>query len=92
VRYEHLSREVDEDPEPWGPDDVDLAHVDEELRTMVAEMRAEREWHGVADETICRYCRYRSICPDSAAPSEPDWPAVTDLALDELELDGLEDL
>jgi hypothetical protein len=77
VRYEHLSREVDEDPEPWEPDDDDLARVGEELRTIVSEMRAERDWRGVADATICRYCRYRSICPDSAAPSEPAWPSVT---------------
>jgi hypothetical protein len=79
VRYEHLSREVDEDPEPWEPDDDDLARVDEELRTIVSEMRAERDWRGVADETICRYCRYRSICPDSATPSEPAWPSITQL-------------
>ncbi|MEX2268113.1 MAG: PD-(D/E)XK nuclease family protein, partial [Acidimicrobiia bacterium] len=46
VRYEHLSREVDEDPEPWALDEHDLAHVDEELPTLVSEMRAARELHG----------------------------------------------
>jgi len=76
VRYEHLAREVDEDPEPWEPDDDDLAAVDAELRAVVTDMRAERDWHGVNDEVVCRFCRYRSICPDSATPSEPRWPAV----------------
>lgn len=76
LRYEYLSREVLEDPEPWEPDAEDLEQIDAELRAVVAEMRAEREWRGVADEAVCRYCRYRSICPDSAAPSEPGWPVI----------------
>lgn len=84
VRYEHLAREVDDDPDPWEPDDDDLAQIDEELRGIVAEMRAERDWRGVNDEVICRFCRYRSICPDSAAPSEPAWPAVVDAIDDEV--------
>jgi len=82
LRYEYLSREVDEDPEPWEPDHEDLELIDAELHAVVADMRAEREWRGVADETVCRYCRYRSICPDSATPSEPGWPAVN--GVDEL--------
>jgi hypothetical protein len=76
LRYEYLSREVLEDPEPWEPDVEDLEQIDAELRGVVTEMRAEREWRGVADETVCRYCRYRSICPDSATPSEPGWPVI----------------
>jgi hypothetical protein len=29
---------------------------------------------------VCRTCRYRSICRDSAAPGEPAWPVLsTDL-------------
>jgi len=27
---------------------------------------------------VCVHCRYRSICPESAAPSEPVWPVVGD--------------
>ena len=39
-------------------------------------MHAETEFTGVGDADVCRYCDYRSICPDSAAPSEPLWPLV----------------
>ena len=31
---------------------------------------------GVADPDVCRRCRYRSICPDSATPGVPVWPTV----------------
>ena len=76
VRYEHVAAEIADDPDVWEPDDDDLAQVEAELRATVAEMRAEREFKGVHDQMICRSCRYRSICPDSATPSEPSWPAV----------------
>ena len=41
-------------------------------------MRAETGFAGVADAEVCRLCRYRSICPDSAAPSVPTWTVVDD--------------
>ena len=25
---------------------------------------------------VCKWCRFRSICPDSAAPGEPGWPVL----------------
>ena len=34
------------------------------------------EFAGVADADVCRRCRYRSICPDSATPGVPVWPMV----------------
>ena len=37
------------------------------------------DWKGVADVEVCRSCRYRSICRDSAAPGEPTWPVLTEL-------------
>jgi hypothetical protein len=83
VRYEHLAAEVDEDPEPWEPDADELAAVEERLRARVEavhETDVAGEWRGVNDERVCAYCRYRSICPDSAAPGEPLWPAVDELA------------
>ena len=40
LRYEHLQPEVDEDPEPWEPDDEELAAVEEEPRAAV-----ERMWY-----------------------------------------------
>jgi hypothetical protein len=78
LRYEHLAAEIDDDPEPWELDLEDLDDVEERLRAVVEVMHAEEEWTGVAEDTTCRTCRYRSICPDSAAPGEPLWPAVDD--------------
>lgn len=74
VRYEYLAPEVDEDPEPFEPDADDLAAIESELVATVGAMRAEQEWRGIADPDVCRLCGYRSICADSAAPSEPTWP------------------
>jgi len=74
LRYEYLSPEVDDDPEPFEPDDDDLELIERELHARVTEIASEREFVGVADAVVCRWCRYRSICPDSVAPSEPTWP------------------
>jgi hypothetical protein len=79
LRYEYLSPEVDEDPEPFDPDDDDLELIEHELHERVLEIDSERSFVGIADEAACRWCRYRSICPDSAAPSEPTWPAPPDV-------------
>jgi RecB family exonuclease len=80
LRYEYLQPEVDEDPEPWELDDESLATVEEELRAAVERMWLQDEWRGVAEVDVCRTCRYRSICRDSAAPGEPAWPVLsTDL-------------
>ncbi|HWS45844.1 MAG TPA: PD-(D/E)XK nuclease family protein [Acidimicrobiia bacterium] len=76
LRYEYLQAEVDEDPEPWEVDDDTLADVEEELRAAVARMWEGDDWRGVADADVCRTCRYRSICRDSAAPGEPSWPVL----------------
>jgi RecB family exonuclease len=78
IRYEHLAGGVDEDPEPFEPDDEDLAVIEEELRTfaerVVDAAYGERGFAGVHEIAICSTCRYRSVCPDSAAPGEPSWP------------------
>jgi hypothetical protein len=76
VRYEYLAPEVDEDPEPFEPDEEDLAELDERLRETVAAMWGEVAWPGCGDAAICRTCRYRSICADSTAPGEPVWAAL----------------
>jgi hypothetical protein len=34
------------------------------------------EFVGVSDPEVCKHCRYRSICPDSALPGVPVWPSV----------------
>jgi hypothetical protein len=77
LRYEYLQAEIDEDPDPWELDDDELATVEEELRAAVERMWQQDEWRGVNDVAVCRTCRYRSICRDSAAPGEPSWPVLT---------------
>jgi hypothetical protein len=77
LRYEYLQPEVDDDPEPWEIDDDTLHAIEEELRAAVARMWSEDEWRGVNDVDVCRTCRYRSICRDSAAPGEPAWPVLS---------------
>ncbi len=76
VQFEHLATEVDEDPEPFEPDADDLASIEDELTQVAAEMRNATDFAGVADVAVCTTCRYRSICPDSAAPSVPIWPGL----------------
>ena len=82
VRYEQLAAEVDEDPEPFEPDEDDLATITHELSTVAAAIRdaaATGGFRGVADAMLCNTCRYRSVCRDSAAPGVPSWPSPPDL-------------
>jgi hypothetical protein len=77
ITFEHLAAEVLDDPEPFEPDADDLEAIGAELHATVLEIRAEAdagEWAGVADTELCGRCRYRSICPVSAAPAVPVWP------------------
>ncbi|HEX4493039.1 MAG TPA: PD-(D/E)XK nuclease family protein [Acidimicrobiia bacterium] len=76
LRYEHLAAEVDDDPEPYEPDDEDLDAIEEELRATVATWWSLEEWQGVRDPAVCQWCRFRSVCVDSAAAGEPDWPVL----------------
>jgi hypothetical protein len=73
LRYECLSAEVTDDPDPFEPGPEDLDAIEEELRVMVAAIRAERAFAGVPDPWTCRGCRWRSVCPDSAVPGRPTW-------------------
>ena len=66
LRYEYLQPEVDEDPEYWELEDEALEAVEEELRAAVERMWLEDDWKGVNEIDVCRTCRYRSICRDSA--------------------------
>jgi hypothetical protein len=77
IAFEHLAQEVTDDPAPFEPDADDLLAIEGELRAAVAEIRTE-QFHGVRDPEVCVRCQYRSICPESAAASEPIWPAVDD--------------
>ena len=84
ISFEYLSAEVTMQPAPYEPEPEDLDGIEEELRATAAAMRAEKDFAGVADPDVCVYCRYRSICPDSAARSEPVWPVVEPDAEDAL--------
>lgn len=74
LRYEELGAESGEDPDPFEPDDEQLAMIEDELCHLQDTMRAEREFRGVGESWACGTCEYRSICPDSASPGEPTWP------------------
>jgi hypothetical protein len=76
LRYEYLAPEIDEDPEPFEPADDDLETIVERIHGAVAAMWEQDDWRGCGDAVVCRTCRYRSICPDSATPGEPQWPAL----------------
>ncbi len=78
IAFEHLAVEIADDPQPFEPDADDLMAIEEELRREVEAIRTETAFAGVADPEVCRHCRYRSICPDSATPGEPTWPRVDD--------------
>lgn len=85
IRYEYLSPDATDDPEPFEPSTEDRDDIEEKLRSHVASMW-ESDWHGHPDEVSCRRCAYRSICPDSAAPSEPSWPTPLAAETGEAEL------
>lgn len=76
LRYEYLSPEVDDDPDPWEPDDDDIAAIGEQLATIVRAMQAG-DFSGTDDDQTCQYCAYRSICSESRAAGLPTWPVST---------------
>jgi hypothetical protein len=92
VRYEHLAPEITDDPESFEPDEEDLEQIGTELRAVATAIRdaaAAGSFPGVADAEVCRTCRYRSICPESAAPGVPTWPTPPDVDPDVDPGDGL---
>jgi hypothetical protein len=78
VRYEHLAAEIDDEPEPWELDADELELLEERIRAEVVRMRGEGALAGVSDPATCQWCRYRSICRDSAVRGEAQWPEVVD--------------
>lgn len=77
VTYEPLGPEP-ADPEPFEPDGDDLDAITAELCDLAAAIRGEDRFAGVADPECCRWCGYRSICPDRAPGTladGPSWPA-----------------
>jgi hypothetical protein len=78
ISYECLAAEVVDDPQPFEPEGDELEDIEEELRSVAEAVWREQEFTGVGDREVCRACRYRSICPDSGAVSQPRWPTVED--------------
>ncbi|MCU1426802.1 MAG: nuclease superfamily [Actinomycetia bacterium] len=76
IRYEYLAPEIDDDPDPFEPDDDDLEAIAARLHGAVHSMFSQESWRGCGEAQICRTCRYRSICADSAATGEPEWAAL----------------
>lgn len=77
IVYEQLAPEVDEDPEPFEPDDDDLAAIDVELSAAVEAIKTETAWTGISEADVCKRCAFRSVCTDSAAPGPIGWPAAS---------------
>lgn len=81
IRYEYLGAE--DDPEPFEPDADDLRAIEDHVSDVVTTIKAAAgqgpagHFAGVADAEICRFCSYRSICPDSAVTGDPSWPDPT---------------
>jgi hypothetical protein len=78
VSYECLAAEGVDDPQPFEPDRDDLETIEDEVRTVAEAVWREQEFAGIGDLEVCRACRYRSICPDSAATCQPVWPTIDD--------------
>ena len=78
LSYECLAAETVDDPQPFEPDRDELDQIEEELRTVAEAIWREQDFSGVGDAAICGTCRYRSICPESAAPAQPIWPTLED--------------
>ena len=72
---ESTHEEGDDSAATGGERSVESTH--EEGDDSAATGRERRSWQGVADPRVCRTCRYRSICRDSAAPGEPEWPVLS---------------
>ena len=77
LRYEFLSADVPEDPDPWEPDADDMEAVEERICERSSSGCAPpTTGKGLPTSTLCSNCAYRSICRDSAARGEPAWPVL----------------
>lgn len=65
VTYEHLAARPNEWPEPFEPEDDDIAAAEEELIDAAAEIAHEVAFSGVGESWACSSCGYASICPDA---------------------------
>jgi hypothetical protein len=82
ISYEYLDPTVDEQPEPYEPEDEDLEALQGELSTMVAEISAETAFSGVAFPPCCDRCSYATMCPDAARSSSPRSELIVEIVDD----------
>jgi hypothetical protein len=70
IRYEYLSPDAAgvESPEPFEPDDEDLAAIELELDLLAAAIASEIEFAGCGHAPTCGRCAYRDVCPVAALP------------------------
>ena len=66
LRYEFLSPDVADDPDPWEPDHDDLATIEGECASSSRRMRTNDDWKGVADGRLCS-----PAVPDRSAATAP---------------------
>lgn len=71
LRYEHLAEETDEDPEPFEPEEDDLAEIETWIGTIGADI-AISDFRGVSEPLICRRCPFQRACPDAASNDDGD--------------------
>lgn len=67
IVFEYLDASVHEWPDPYEPEDEDLAAIGDELRAVAATIRDETAFTGSGEPADCRWCPYRSVCRDAPA-------------------------
>jgi hypothetical protein len=72
IVFEHLDTSVHDQPDPYEPEDEDLAATGDELRAIAAAIRGETRFTGSGDPADCRWCAYRPVCRDAPAAAGHD--------------------
>lgn len=67
IVFEHLDASVHDQPDPYEPEDEDLAAIGDELRAIASAIRDETRFAGSGDPDDCRWCAYRPVCRDAPA-------------------------
>ncbi|HET7653780.1 MAG TPA: PD-(D/E)XK nuclease family protein [Acidimicrobiales bacterium] len=65
IVFEHLDTSVHDQPDPYEPEDEDLAAIGDELRAIASAIRDETRFTGSGDPADCRWCAYRAVCRDA---------------------------
>lgn len=64
LSYEHLAEDVDDDPEPFEPEDDDIADIRRWIGDIGSAIAAS-DFKGVSDSWSCERCTFRAACPDA---------------------------